>query len=355
MILLDCKKIIIIFILLITNNKINKKIIQSSENPKISIFLPTYNKEKYIEKALNSLQNQTLKDIEIIVINDSSNDNTSDIINCYASKDKRIKVLNNQKNYGLLYSRAMGIIHSSGEYLLNLDPDDELDDSDNLEYLYKKAVTFNVDIISFNYYLKSENKSINLCNDFDHVIRQPKIFESIFSDDFILRDYLIWNKIIKKDIFLKAYELFKNYIYYKKWNYHEDNIWSILVHYLASSKLCLNKTIYDYNNIQNNDSLMKTRKSLMECNNFIYRFEILRQILNSPIYFKYINAECNSLIENIYHSSEFRKKIDTNKNLNVKVFYNFKICFNNYNISNNYRNYTIDFIKSFNKSILTII
>ena len=107
----------------------------------------------------------------------------------------------------------MGIIHSSGEYLLNLDPDDELDDSDNLEYLYKKAITYNVDIISFNYFIKSVNKSINLCNDFDIVKRQPKIFESIFNEDYTLRDYLIWNKIIKKDIFLKAYEIFKNYIY----------------------------------------------------------------------------------------------------------------------------------------------
>ena len=118
--------------------------------------MPIYNKEKYIIQAIKSIQNQTLKDIEIIAVNDCSKDNTSEILNIFALNDSRIKIINNTKNYGLLYSRAMGIIHSSGEYLMNLDPDNTLDNSDNLEYLYNKAITYNVGIISFNYTLKSE-------------------------------------------------------------------------------------------------------------------------------------------------------------------------------------------------------
>ena len=104
-------------------------------------------------------------------------------------------------------------------------------------------------------------------------------------------DYLIWNKLIKRNIFLKAYESFKNYIYYKKWNYHEDNIWSILVHKLASTKLCVNKTIYDYTDKFNNNSLMKTRESKIEISNFIFRFDMIRRFLNRFTHYKYINVE----------------------------------------------------------------
>ena len=132
--------------------------------PKISIFLPIYNMQNYIGKTLRLLQKQTLKDIEIIAVNDFSSDNTYEILKNFALKDKRIKIINNTKNSGLLFSRAMGILHSTGEYLLNLDPDDELNSPDNLKYLYKKAVSSNVDIISFNFLLKSNMKIINLCD-----------------------------------------------------------------------------------------------------------------------------------------------------------------------------------------------
>ena len=123
--------------------------------PKISIFLPIYNKEKYIIRSIKSIQNQTLKELEIVAVNDYSTDKTYMILTEMALKDKRIKIINNTKNSGLLYSRAMGIIHSSGEYLMNLAPDDQLFSSDNLEYLYNKAKNTSIDIISFNYLIKS--------------------------------------------------------------------------------------------------------------------------------------------------------------------------------------------------------
>ena len=86
-----------------------------------------------------------MQDIEIIAVNDCSNDETLEILKNLSLTDKRIKIVNNKNNSGLLYSRAMGIIHSSGEYLMNLDPDDELYNSDNLEYLYNISNTWNVD------------------------------------------------------------------------------------------------------------------------------------------------------------------------------------------------------------------
>ena len=92
-------------------------------NPKISVILSAYNEEKFISKAIESVVNQTLKDIEIIIINDGSTDNTLDIINSYAEKDNRIVVID-QENIGLGASRNKGMKIARGEYVTFLDADD---------------------------------------------------------------------------------------------------------------------------------------------------------------------------------------------------------------------------------------
>ena len=79
-----------------------------------------------------------------------------------AKNDKRIRIVNNDKNHGLLYSRAMGILNSSGEYLMNLDSDDEINGSESLEYLYNQTKKYNVDIIAFSVLFKKTNLIFNL-------------------------------------------------------------------------------------------------------------------------------------------------------------------------------------------------
>ena len=321
---------------------------KSDKHAKVSIFSPIYNKGKYIAKAITSIQNQTLKDIEIIAINDCSDDNSSEILKGYALNDKRIKIINNKKNYGLLYSRAMGIIHSTGQYLMNLDPDDEFANSDNLEYLFNKANTSGVDIISFGFFLKKRNKTLNLCDKFDTIIDQPKLMESIYNSDNILKDELITNKLIKKEIFLKAYESFYKYIYSgRKWNYHEDNIWSILVHKFASSKLCVKKLIYIYKD--NSDSLMKKMGSSLELDNYIYRFDMLNEILNKTFYFKYLNKICISFIGKINFSDAFKKRVEFYLTLENKTLLFFKSCFRSYNISKKAQISIVNIIDNLNK------
>ena len=75
---------------------------------------------------------------------------------------------------------------------------------------------------------------------YNEIIHQPILFESIFIN-YSIEDYTIWNKLIRKEVFLDAYEDFKNEIYKWKWNYFEDDIWNILVHRNARSKICLDK------------------------------------------------------------------------------------------------------------------
>ena len=75
----------------------------------------------------------------------------------------------------------MGILNSKGEYLMNLDPDDEFEGPDNLEYLYNKAKEAKVDIISFSVLYKCSMDIINKCNNFHKIYRQPQLFESVFN------------------------------------------------------------------------------------------------------------------------------------------------------------------------------
>ena len=156
--------------------------------------MPVYNKEKYILNCIQNLQRQTLKDIEIIVINDHSSDRSLKILTDLAREDHRIKIVNNDKNRGLLFSRAMGILKSTGEYLMNIDPDDEIKGNNTLEYLYNKSIISKADIITFDIIYKKDNY-IFKCENINETLYQPNIFNSMFFSNDTIKDFLIWNKL----------------------------------------------------------------------------------------------------------------------------------------------------------------
>ena len=308
-----------IFIFNYIEPKISQKIVNNKNNnytmfPKISIFLPIYNKAKYLNRSIGSVQKQTLKEIEIIAVNDNSTDNTLEVLINISKNDSRIKIINNDKNRGLLYSRAMGIINSKGEYLMNIDPDDELKGPDNLEYIYNKAKESNIDIVSF-VFLK--NNHINLkCSNINNIILQPNIFYSANK----FEDYLIWNKLVKKELFLKAYEIFKPKIYGEKWNYGEDEIWSVLVNKYAQSMICINKPIYIYNTDKN--SLMTKKSYNLYLKNLIYWHEMLKQILNDQQTQIFLNKRSSIIIKVIRSNLNFVREIINDKNL-INYYINF--------------------------------
>ena len=123
--------------------------------PKISVIIPVFNGSKYINRTLNSVLNQTFKDFEVICINDKSKDNSLEIIGQFASKDKRIKIINNENNIGAALSRNKGIDIAEGEYIYFLDADDYIDEK-YLECMYKKIESENCDII-LNTSIQTEN------------------------------------------------------------------------------------------------------------------------------------------------------------------------------------------------------
>jgi len=95
----------------------------------ISIILPTYNVAKYIERCINSLNDQDFKDIEMLFIDDCGQDESRDIINSFAQYDPRIKIITNKYNMGTHHARKVGVDNAKGDYILFLDPDDELEKS----------------------------------------------------------------------------------------------------------------------------------------------------------------------------------------------------------------------------------
>ncbi len=113
--------------------------------PKISVIIPVYNVEKYLKRCLDSICNQTLKEIEILCINDCSTDNSLQILQFYAQKDSRLQIIDLKTNKNVSFARNCGLKVAQGEYIGFVDSDD-LIDLEFYEKLYNKAIQDNADI-----------------------------------------------------------------------------------------------------------------------------------------------------------------------------------------------------------------
>lgn len=177
---------------------------------KVSIIVPVYNVEKYLERCLDSLVKQTLKDIEIIVVNDGSPDNSQKIIDRYAKKYKKIKTYK-KENGGLSSARNFGIDKANGDYIAFVDSDDYVE-LDMYEKMYNKIISDDFDLVCCNFdYVDDSGQYINKGN--------SKVNKDIYDVD--IRKNMIdfypaaWNKLYKK-------ELFNNNIQFKCGVWFED-------------------------------------------------------------------------------------------------------------------------------------
>ena len=248
------------------------------------------------------------------------------------SKDPSIKISNNHKNYGLLFSRAIGILNSKGEYLMNLDPDDEYRGKNNFQLLYDTAKKLNVDFITFFIYYLPKHKKSEQFSRFNKILNQPKLFESSFDNNNHLIDYYITNKFIKRELLEEAFRFFKNEIYGEKWNYHEDNIWSILLHKYANSSVFINKKIYYY--YENKDSEMYNRGNSLDIKNLLYRNKMYEKIFKRKNEKKYLMSGYYEIIDILGEYIEICKK---NKEIKITIINDLNNLLNNYNISADYK------------------
>ena len=216
-------------------------------DPLISVIIPVFNCEKTIKMAIKSIQNQKIKEIEIILVNDFSNDNSLSIIQELQKTDLRISIINNNKNYGILYSRCVGVLISKGKFIFALNNDDMFFGEDILDDISKEAIKHNHDIISFkSVYVHSYNSSIyqmkdgfftNYTNNF--ILHQPMLGSYLVSENGGVwsNDYTIWGKCIKTEIYKQAVNStgIKRYSTYINWG--EDASMVFILFNIAQSFL----------------------------------------------------------------------------------------------------------------------
>ena len=120
-----------------------------SIDPKVSVIIPVYNVEQYLKQCLDSIINQTLKEIEIICVNDASPDNSINILKSYANHDKRIKIFEHAENAGLSVARNTGLLNAKGKYVYFMDSDDLLD-LKAIELSYEICEEYTLDVLTFD-------------------------------------------------------------------------------------------------------------------------------------------------------------------------------------------------------------
>ena len=310
--------------ILINNNAYNDKLNLDSENEiLISVVIPVYNSQKTIKYSIRSVQNQNIKNIEIILVNDFSNDNTSKIIEELQNEDKRIKIINNDKNMGILYTRSVGALFSKGKYIFTLDNDDMFFDSDVLE-IYKKAEKESYDIIAFsaingdNYYSTIDNMKENGFHRKNNnlVVSQPKL--SIYpisknENAFELNDPHIWGKCIKNDLYKRAVNALgkERYSVYNCMN--EDVIIIFVICTLANNYIFIKK--YGIFHLVSRSSAIYNQKGFNPMINAINLIEIMLDFLPN-IYKKY------AAIGAIHLRRDWVFRID---DINVKQYLNSTI------------------------------
>jgi glycosyltransferase involved in cell wall biosynthesis len=193
-------------------------------NPKVSVIMPCYNAELYIEKAILSITNQTYKNLEIICLDDGSTDSTLKILNKLAKADSRLVIVENPSNLKLIKTLNLGLQLSTGEFIARMDSDD-FSVNDRIEKQLNYLVKNDLDVCgTFTYYyyenrkrsvLKkihyvSESKSLQISSLFDSPLIHPSVLgkssvfkEFMYSDNtksYLIEDYDLWCRMFKSNI-----------------------------------------------------------------------------------------------------------------------------------------------------------
>ena len=166
--------------------------------PLVSIIVPVYKVEDYLERCLDSLCRQSLKNIEILLIDDASPDNCGSICDSYVKKDNRIKVLHNTDNRGLSAARNIGISMASSDYIMFVDSDDWVTE-DYCEEAYRCATIFNAELVMFDYQIVKGSKVVK--SSYTSINEGKKTKEEAIDLLFSMVGVYAWNKIYHKRLF----------------------------------------------------------------------------------------------------------------------------------------------------------
>ena len=292
---------------------------------KISVIVPVYNVEKYLEECLLSIINQSYKNLEIICVNDGSTDNCAKILEEFAIKDPRIIVLT-QKNQGVSVARNNGMRASTGEYIGFVDPDDYISEDFYLE-LYSILKDHNADIAW---------AKINFVNEKSELIRAESFYKrvaySLAEKITLAKHGYVWNKLYRSD-FIK-----ENNLLFEEGVLIEDQLYLIQALYWSGVSVTTNKVSYFYRQrlgsiTYNEKVLEKVDKDHLHSITRIIDFAIEKKFdekaLKEVKKFIYITSP-NKVLEDLFNSKYFNflgkryffiKKMDVifNKFLDLEI------------------------------------
>ncbi len=226
-------------------------------NIKVSIIVPVYNSDQYIKNTIENILNQSLHNIELILINDGSTDNSKHILDEFAIIDSRVKVIH-QENKGVSCARNKGISTASGEYIGFVDSDDFID-SDMYETMYNKAISSNSDIVCCGFIEEDATGKVFRTYDYPLVnsILENKEIKSKFAELLntkleILGGSPMWNKIFKKS-FINQHNISID----ENITVGEDLCFNIKAFYNAHIVSGVDKQFYHYMNVNPNSIMSK--------------------------------------------------------------------------------------------------
>lgn len=225
----------------------------------ISVIIPVYNSEKYLRKCLDSVINQTYKDLEIICVDDCSSDNSLAILNEYAQRDSRIKVLRNESNINVGPSRNRGLDAATGKYVHFMDSDDwlELDAYETLMNTYEKLG--DIDLLYF-YSRKVSDKSNKPLKWTHFDGKQPKDVCNIRTNPEII---YTWVNYVYNKLFLREF-LVNNDIKFNSYPCFEDQEYALKILVNAKSIYYVDKVLYNYR-VENSDSITGKYYKYIDC------------------------------------------------------------------------------------------
>ena len=258
------------------------------ESPIASAVIPVYNSKNFISRAIKSIQNQNILNIEIILVDDKSTDDTLSFIREIQKTDPRIKIIANKKNKGTLYSRCIGVLSANGKYIFPLDNDDMFLDEDVFRTITNIAERGNFDIVEFRG-IKSKRGNNDILNNkrtgtkhtylpLNSVLYQPElgnfqIWRGRRIYNINIKIIYLWAKCIRTEIYKKTIKKFGN----KKYSTHivryEDVIFNYALCNTARSYKFVGK--YGIFNIYRKNSASRYRKKVNDLICYIFYLDIM--------------------------------------------------------------------------------
>ena len=266
-------------------------ILKPYSKPKITALITSHNSENFISTAIRGVQNQDFNDIEILIVDDCSSDKTVEIIKTMKIKDKRIKLIQNKVNKGILYSKSLGVLKSNGKYIMFLDSDDLFVNKNIFLMCFNQAINYKIDVVEFSGFESHFNPfEINYTmpkipiylryKKNEETIRQPELSNYVYRrlDDnmFKLIDGFLWGKTIRSKVLKDSLKQIGRKIYNIKLNYGDDRLINFVLFKVAKSFKFIREFGIVYN--QNNVSITHINLTQSNCQDeltnifFMYNF-----------------------------------------------------------------------------------